>query len=823
MLVGLIVCVSMPAGAQENDGISYGLVLLENIQFNDIQNHWAQQSIGKMTAFSIVRGYGDGDFHPEAPVSRQEALAFLIRLMGLEDLAQLKAESEASGSTGIWDTPMDFWARGYYLVAVEKGMITQDEMESIDWTQSAQRQEVGVWTAKALEMQPQHGAQPMIDQFSDFKQFNPFYIPYIEPILQKEIMVGQTAQSFAPQAIIKRGEMITILDRISNRFIGDHGITRHMGTVTGQRLGVEKQEDMDISHTIWEIQDPSGELNDVVMKRGKKGINEMILNDMIICKEGKFSLSNLLSIGDEMTYFLNSEQKVFYASVTGHREEILEGTLEVIQGNEIIISSVSGQMISAQILPEAEIVVNLHPGKRSDLHYGQHVMIYLTNGKGRKIMSTLNNDDIQGYIPLESRQYYGKVLSLEQDELTIKPSQGQEVTYYVDAQTRILKENHPGSLSQIKSGDWVKISFADKDTDWIDVIEVQGSEMMISHIYKGYLAKTYYPNPECLLEDVSILNETKWDSGPAQMELEMAKDIKAYDGGRPIKVTGMGNFIGQEVYAATVNHFGHERVIQLLFKQGYEKAYNDMLEEVDWMNENLRLDDKNIHYSDGSILVKEGRLIHPYNLSEDEQAFVISNKGDDVQQAAIVSIQTEEMSEWNLFRGRIEHVYNDYLILNNDEDLAFIEEQDWKHEESDDPLFINDETRIIGSENEIIKPQLFLDRGETYYSGQKVYLVTDKDEILGLVMTTREFSTNARITVGKVLKPVANGMIEIEQAKDWSSFTGQWQMSSSMSTVNITKSLIIKDKRARTANDLAAGDDVYVLREGADGLIVIVQ
>lgn len=818
-----MVCISMPAGAQENRGITYGPVLLENIQFNDIQNHWAQQSIGKMTAFSIVRGYGDGNFHPEASVSRQEALAFLIRLMGLEDLAQLKAESEVSGSAGAWDNPMDFWARGYYLVAVEKGMITKDEMDSMDWTLPAQRQEVAVWTAKALKTQPQYGAQPMIDQFSDFKQFNPLYIPYIEPILLQEIMVGQTAQSFAPQATIKRGEMITILDRISNHFVGEHGITRHMGTVTGQRLGLEKQDDMDISHTIWEIQDPSGELNDLVIRKGKKGIKEMVLNDMIICKEGKFSLSNSLSIGDEIVYFLNNEQSVFYASVTGHQEEILEGTLEVTDGNKIIISDVSGQMISAEILPEVEIVVNLHPGKRSDLHYGQHVIIYLANGKVYKIMSTLNNEDIQGYIPLESRQYYGKVLSLEQDELMIKQSQGQEATYYVDAQTRVLKGKQPGSLSQIKLGDWVKISFADKDTDWVDVIEVQGPEMMISHIYKGYLARTYYPNSECLLEDVMVLNNTKWDSGSAQMELEMAKDVKAYDGGRLIKAAGMGNFIGQEVYAVTVSHFGQEKVVQLLFKQGYEKKYNDMLEEVDWMNENLRLNDKNIHYSEGSILVKDGRLIHPYNLMEDEQVFVIANKGDEVQQAAIVSIQTEEMSEWKILRGRIEQVYDDRLILNNDEDLAFIEEQDWKHEKSDEPLFINDETRIIDSENEIVKPQLFLDRGETYYSGQKIYLVTDKDEILGLVMMSKEFSTNARITVGKIIKPVTNGMIEIEQAKDWSSFTGKWQMSSSMSTVNIDKALIIKDKRARTADDLAAGDELYILREGADGLIVIVQ
>lgn len=45
---------------------------------------WAEEYIGKMQSKEVIKGYGDGTFRPNAPVSRLEAIVMAVRLMELE-------------------------------------------------------------------------------------------------------------------------------------------------------------------------------------------------------------------------------------------------------------------------------------------------------------------------------------------------------------------------------------------------------------------------------------------------------------------------------------------------------------------------------------------------------------------------------------------------------------------------------------------------------------------------------------------------------------------------------------------------------------------
>ncbi|UVI30608.1 S-layer homology domain-containing protein [Paenibacillus spongiae] len=57
-----------------------GLTGASGSSFSDTQGHWASEAIGALRAKGIIKGYGDGSFHPNQEISRAEIVAMLARL-----------------------------------------------------------------------------------------------------------------------------------------------------------------------------------------------------------------------------------------------------------------------------------------------------------------------------------------------------------------------------------------------------------------------------------------------------------------------------------------------------------------------------------------------------------------------------------------------------------------------------------------------------------------------------------------------------------------------------------------------------------------------
>ncbi len=59
-------------------------VLKANVKFDDITGHWAQETIEKMTANKITAGRSETAFEPDAEITRAEFAAYLVNMVGLE-------------------------------------------------------------------------------------------------------------------------------------------------------------------------------------------------------------------------------------------------------------------------------------------------------------------------------------------------------------------------------------------------------------------------------------------------------------------------------------------------------------------------------------------------------------------------------------------------------------------------------------------------------------------------------------------------------------------------------------------------------------------
>ena len=99
--------------------------------FTDIAGHWAEQYIKRAYTLGWVNGYSDGSFHPDADITRAEAVTLINRVLGRDSLT---ADSLLDGMTEWPDNPTSAW---YYLAMQEA--TNGHDCEMVD--------NVEVWTA----------------------------------------------------------------------------------------------------------------------------------------------------------------------------------------------------------------------------------------------------------------------------------------------------------------------------------------------------------------------------------------------------------------------------------------------------------------------------------------------------------------------------------------------------------------------------------------------------------------------------------------------------------------------------------------------------
>ena len=85
----------------------------ENNSFTDISGHWAEKEIERAATLGWVSGYTDGSFHPDAPITRAEAMTLINRVL----CRMPETKSDLLDSMTKWpDNQPGAW---YYLAVQE--------------------------------------------------------------------------------------------------------------------------------------------------------------------------------------------------------------------------------------------------------------------------------------------------------------------------------------------------------------------------------------------------------------------------------------------------------------------------------------------------------------------------------------------------------------------------------------------------------------------------------------------------------------------------------------------------------------------------------
>jgi 2',3'-cyclic-nucleotide 2'-phosphodiesterase/3'-nucleotidase/5'-nucleotidase len=89
--------------------------------FTDVNTaDWYNQAVETAVYAGIVKGYGDGTFHPNAPISRQEIACVLVQALGKSQLAE---ENDNNATKFLDDHSIALWSRGFVAVALQQGIV----------------------------------------------------------------------------------------------------------------------------------------------------------------------------------------------------------------------------------------------------------------------------------------------------------------------------------------------------------------------------------------------------------------------------------------------------------------------------------------------------------------------------------------------------------------------------------------------------------------------------------------------------------------------------------------------------------------------------
>ncbi|HWI54993.1 MAG TPA: S-layer homology domain-containing protein [Desulfobacteria bacterium] len=85
-------------------------------EFPDLPgDHWARREILEMQTLNVIAGAKDGNFYPEAPVTRAQFATIITK--------SLKLPIQTSGKSRFTDVQKGYWATGYIEAAASAGFI----------------------------------------------------------------------------------------------------------------------------------------------------------------------------------------------------------------------------------------------------------------------------------------------------------------------------------------------------------------------------------------------------------------------------------------------------------------------------------------------------------------------------------------------------------------------------------------------------------------------------------------------------------------------------------------------------------------------------
>ncbi|WP_259620158.1 InlB B-repeat-containing protein [Paenibacillus doosanensis] len=184
-------------------------VVWHPLEFKDVAQHWAKDSVNDMGSRMVINGVSDDRFNPDQEITRAEFAAILVRALGL------KPEAGAAPFTDVHNSD---WYAGAIQTAYAYQLIGGFEDGTFRPTDSITREQAMTIMSKAMtitELKQKLGSgAAALNTFEDADTVSGWAAKAISDCLQAGLVTGRGDHRLEPQASISRAEVAAIVQRL---------------------------------------------------------------------------------------------------------------------------------------------------------------------------------------------------------------------------------------------------------------------------------------------------------------------------------------------------------------------------------------------------------------------------------------------------------------------------------------------------------------------------------------------------------------------------------------------------------------------------------
>jgi hypothetical protein len=413
----------------------------EGSSFSDIAAaEWAHQAIAEMSASEVLNGYPGGIFKPYNNVTKLEAVAMLVRVLGLEDQALALNQDDVD-----YEMPPDlYWGSGYLIKAVELGMLDGNYLYLLQPNAPATRTEVAMLVFHALDFSPD--SNPM--EFEDADQVPSEYRDGVTAVVKNNLIKGLPGNLFKPNDNINRAQMAVLLSRIVSFKYADPIPARRAEGIISDINTDSRIITISSAGSIFYTSDCEVFLGGISISPDKLEVGDEV--DLILNEDKHAIFINALRPGEELSY---SGKVSFLQTIND------EYWLGIIPEN--------GQEFTRLV---AEAVTVNNAGRKlniTTLNVGDNIEILVSDNKIMEInVITGTSGSLEGIISdLDTTGNWG---------INIRDDDGESAKYLVDDEAVVIQNGDNVEFNDLDEGELVRLRLnSTGQVYYIEVLEAK--------------------------------------------------------------------------------------------------------------------------------------------------------------------------------------------------------------------------------------------------------------------------------------------------------------------------------------------------------------
>jgi hypothetical protein len=321
--------------------------LIYNLDFEDVpDDFWAKDAIVRMGALNIIKSYSR-NFFPNSFISNEVLVAFILRAIGMEQIAHERALALRAGLPDMPTT--ELWSLGYLNQAMEMGLLTQLQFaESMIYDQTTldpatnfvrgapvTREAASDLILRGLQIVNSavfelERTEQSIYKYSDWSEIEPQYVHAVEIMSEANIMSGGEDGLFRPKSYLTRAEIAQILKNIDSLYYPLIGVEKKFGTVGAIRDAQDTTTGVAGLNRDVYVRNSTGLVDVLRYTISQSSSPQSGKRDAVTLRKGKVAGLADLREGDEIEYLVVTQSyALLYVQVTDNLNiKTVRGKLE---------------------------------------------------------------------------------------------------------------------------------------------------------------------------------------------------------------------------------------------------------------------------------------------------------------------------------------------------------------------------------------------------------------------------------------------------------------------------------------------------------------